>query len=145
MAVCASRQTFLSSRIHPFPQAKVAPTCALQFRSIHRDSLDCADPSNPRILLQDAKKRVKDCCVPAESDLRWKQMFAEELDVIAHKMSDYEMERQVGHLIYQASRCISISKACAFLLGQQAWAIWTGPGPAQVLWSFRHSVAKASS
>lgn len=39
---------------------------------------------------------MKDCSIPAESDLRWKQTFAEEISRIAEKMSDYEMERQVS-------------------------------------------------
>lgn len=55
---------------------------------------------------QDARKRVKDCAVPAETDLRWKQIFAEELDVIAEKMSQYEMERQVNILRCKAGTCL---------------------------------------
>jgi hypothetical protein len=53
-------------------------------------------PPHQNLRLQDARKRAKDCSGPLETDLRWKEIFAYEQGVIDKKMSDYDLERQVG-------------------------------------------------
>ena len=47
------------------------------------------------VCLQDASRRLNDTSVAADTDLRWREIFAQEQEAVTTKMPLYEKERQV--------------------------------------------------